>query len=59
MSGDGRESEGGEEEVRGARRIPGPRGAADDLDLASVPLPPLPPPGGTAPDEAVPEQSAP
>ncbi|MEV8003347.1 zf-HC2 domain-containing protein [Streptomyces parvus] len=57
MSGDGRESEGGEEEVRGARRIPGPRGAADDLDLASVPLPPLPPPGGTAPDEAVPEQS--
>ncbi|MFC8695333.1 zf-HC2 domain-containing protein [Streptomyces parvus] len=59
MSGDGRESEGGEEEVRGARRIPGPRGAADDLDLASVPLPPLPPPGGTAPVEAVPEQSAP
>ncbi|PSK70690.1 immediate early protein [Streptomyces sp. CS149] len=59
MSGDGRESEGGEEEVRGARRIPGPRGAADDLDLASVPLPPLPPPGGTTPDEAVPEQSAP
>ncbi|SCD45086.1 hypothetical protein GA0115253_1005023, partial [Streptomyces sp. Termitarium-T10T-6] len=47
MSGDGRESEGGEEEVRGARRIPGPRGAADDLDLAAVPLPPLPPPGGT------------
>ncbi|MYR80682.1 zf-HC2 domain-containing protein [Streptomyces filamentosus] len=59
MSGDGRESEGGEEEVRGARRIPGPRGAADDLDLASVPLPPLPPHGGTAPDEAVPEQAAP
>ncbi|MFI1223044.1 MULTISPECIES: zf-HC2 domain-containing protein [unclassified Streptomyces] len=57
MSGDGRESDGGEEEVRGARRIPGPRGAADDLDLASVPLPPLAPPGGTAPDEAVPEQS--
>ncbi|MDX2918587.1 MULTISPECIES: zf-HC2 domain-containing protein [Streptomyces] len=59
MNGDGRESEGGEEEVRGARRIPGPRGAADDLDLASVPLPPLPPPGGTAPDDAVPEQAAP
>ncbi|MFK0187576.1 zf-HC2 domain-containing protein [Streptomyces rubiginosohelvolus] len=59
MTGGGRESEGGEEEVRGARRIPGPRGAADDLDLASVPLPPLPPPGGTAPDEAVPEQSQP
>ncbi|MGW3583823.1 zf-HC2 domain-containing protein [Streptomyces rubiginosohelvolus] len=59
MTGGGRESEGGEEEVRGARRIPGPRGAADDLDLASVPLPPLPPPGGTAPDEAVPEQAQP
>ncbi|MFI7286802.1 zf-HC2 domain-containing protein [Streptomyces anulatus] len=59
MSGDGRESEGGEEEVRGARRIPGPRGAADDLDLESVPLPPLPPPGSAAPDEAVPEQSLP
>ncbi|MFJ3323959.1 zf-HC2 domain-containing protein [Streptomyces griseus] len=52
MSGDGRESEGGEEEVRGARRIPGPRGAADDLDLESVPLPPLPPPGGNAPGDA-------
>ncbi|WP_079149408.1 zf-HC2 domain-containing protein [Streptomyces sp. EN27] len=59
MNGDGRESEDGEEEVRGARRIPGPRGAADDLDLASVPLPPLPQPGRTAPDRAVPEQSAP
>ncbi|MFJ6612891.1 zf-HC2 domain-containing protein [Streptomyces sp. NPDC091289] len=60
MSGDGRESEGGEEEVRGARRIPGPRGAADDLDLESVVLPPLPPPGGTnAPAEAVPEQATP
>ncbi|MFI6552639.1 zf-HC2 domain-containing protein [Streptomyces griseus] len=65
MSGDGRESEGGEEEVRGARRIPGPRGAADDLDLESVPLPPLPPPGGNvsgsasrnAFDETVPEQA--
>lgn len=59
MSGDGRESEGGEEEVRGARRIPGPRGAADDLDLESMPRPPLPPPGPAAPDEAVPEQSEP
>ncbi len=57
MTGGGRESEGGEEEVRGARRIPGPRWAADDLDLESVPMPPLPPPGGAAPDEAVPEQS--
>ncbi|MFH9265924.1 zf-HC2 domain-containing protein [Streptomyces sp. NPDC017546] len=59
MSDDGRESEGGEEEVRGARRIPGPRGAADDLDLESVPLPPLPPAGPAAPDEAVPEQAVP
>ncbi|MFE2976982.1 zf-HC2 domain-containing protein [Streptomyces sp. NPDC059258] len=59
MTGSGRESEGGEEEVRGARRIPGPRWAADDLDLESVPLPPLPPPGGSAPEGAVPEQSAP
>ncbi|MFH9606091.1 zf-HC2 domain-containing protein [Streptomyces sp. NPDC017448] len=59
MSGDGRAGEGDEEGVRGARRIPGPRGAADDLDLASVPLPPLPPPGAGTPGEAVPEQSAP
>ncbi|MFJ8249307.1 zf-HC2 domain-containing protein [Streptomyces sp. NPDC094466] len=59
MSGDGRESEGDEEEVRGAHRIPGPRGAADDLDLESVPPPPLPPPGPAAPDETVPEQPAP
>ncbi|MFJ6145234.1 zf-HC2 domain-containing protein [Streptomyces anulatus] len=60
MSGDGRESEGGEEEVRGARRIPGPRGAADDLDLESVPLPPLPPPpGSAAPAGSVPDQSGP
>ncbi|WP_228989701.1 zf-HC2 domain-containing protein [Streptomyces sp. DH8] len=59
MSGDGRAGEGDEEGVRGARRIPGPRGAADDLDLGSVPLPPLPPPGAVAPGEAVPEQSAP
>ncbi|WP_097866345.1 zf-HC2 domain-containing protein [Streptomyces sp. rh34] len=59
MSDDGRESEGGGEEVRGARRIPGPRGAADDLDLESVPLPPLPPAGPAAPDEAVPEQAVP
>ncbi|MFJ1799209.1 zf-HC2 domain-containing protein [Streptomyces sp. NPDC088180] len=59
MSGDGRESEGDEEEVRGARRIPGPRGAADDLDLESVPRPPLPPPGPAAPDETVPEQPVP
>ncbi|WP_050493370.1 maleylpyruvate isomerase N-terminal domain-containing protein [Streptomyces sp. NRRL B-1381] len=57
MTGDGRASEGDEDGVRGARRIPGPRGAADDLDLAAVPLPPLPPPGAGTPGEAVPEQS--
>jgi uncharacterized protein (TIGR03083 family) len=60
VSGDGRASEGGEEEVRGARRIPGPRGAADDLAPESVALPPLPLPGtAAAPDEAVPDQSRP
>ncbi|MFE9459027.1 maleylpyruvate isomerase N-terminal domain-containing protein [Streptomyces californicus] len=59
MTGDGRASEGDEDGVRGARRIPGPRGAADDLDLESVPLPPLPPPGAGTPGEAVPEQSGP
>ncbi|MFH8881260.1 maleylpyruvate isomerase N-terminal domain-containing protein [Streptomyces californicus] len=57
MTGDGRAGEGDEDGVRGARRIPGPRGAADDLDLAAVPLPPLPPPGAGTPGEAVPEQS--
>ncbi|WP_098008813.1 maleylpyruvate isomerase N-terminal domain-containing protein [Streptomyces sp. sk226] len=57
MTGDGRASEGDEDGVRGARRIPGPRGAADDLDLAAVPLPPLPPPGAGTPGEAVPGQS--
>ncbi|PCG84882.1 immediate early protein [Streptomyces sp. WZ.A104] len=60
MSGDGRESDGRDEEVRGARRIPGPRWAADDLDLESMPPPVLPPPGdAAAPDEVVPEQAAP
>ncbi|MGW3166406.1 zf-HC2 domain-containing protein [Streptomyces sp. NPDC001142] len=37
------ESEGRDEEVRGAPRIPGPRAAADDFDLGSLPLPPLAP----------------
>ncbi|MFJ4969116.1 zf-HC2 domain-containing protein [Streptomyces sp. NPDC088755] len=36
MSGDGREGERRDDEVRGARRIPGPRGAVDDLDLESA-----------------------
>lgn len=58
MNGDGREGGRRDDEVRGARRIPGPRGAVDDLDLEAVPRPVLPP-GGNAPDEAVPEQGAP
>ncbi|MFI8433821.1 maleylpyruvate isomerase N-terminal domain-containing protein [Streptomyces sp. NPDC079020] len=41
--GDGRERRGRDDEVRGAPRIPGPRGAADDLDLGSVPRPARPP----------------
>lgn len=59
MNGGGREGDRRDDEVRGARRIPGPRGAVDDLDLEAVPRPVLPPPGGNAPDEAVPEQGAP
>ncbi|MFE4378142.1 maleylpyruvate isomerase N-terminal domain-containing protein [Streptomyces cyaneofuscatus] len=59
MSGDGREGGRRDDEVRGARRIPGPRGAVDDLDLETVERPVLPPPGGSAPDEAVPEQGVP
>ncbi|MEV4876209.1 zf-HC2 domain-containing protein [Streptomyces cyaneofuscatus] len=59
MSGDGREDGRRDDEVRGARRIPGPRGAVDDLDLETVARPVLPPPGGAAPDEAVPEQGVP
>ncbi|MFE7455818.1 zf-HC2 domain-containing protein [Streptomyces sp. NPDC057554] len=59
MSGDGREGGRRDDEVRGARRIPGPRGAVDDLDLESVERPVLPPPGEPAPDEAVPEQGVP
>ncbi|MEU0356526.1 zf-HC2 domain-containing protein [Streptomyces cyaneofuscatus] len=58
MSGDGREGDRRDDEVRGARRIPGPRGAVDDLDLEAVERPVLPPPGGSAPDESVPEQGA-
>ncbi|MEU2246969.1 zf-HC2 domain-containing protein [Streptomyces sp. NPDC019224] len=39
----GRDEDGREEEVRGARRIPGPRAAADDFgDLGRVPPPPKP-----------------
>ncbi|MGW7231042.1 zf-HC2 domain-containing protein [Streptomyces cyaneofuscatus] len=59
MSGDGREGGRRDDEVRGARRIPGPRGAVDDLDLETVERPVLPPPGGSAPDGSVPEQGVP
>ncbi|MEV7843939.1 zf-HC2 domain-containing protein [Streptomyces cyaneofuscatus] len=59
MSGDGREGGRRDDEVRGARRIPGPRGAVDDLDLETAERPVLPPPGGSAPDESVPEQGVP
>ncbi|CAO0830974.1 hypothetical protein SMICM17S_04285 [Streptomyces microflavus] len=59
MNGGGREGDRRDDEVRGARRIPGPRGAVDDLDLETVERPVLPPPGGSTPDEAVPEQGAP
>ncbi|MFJ4825334.1 zf-HC2 domain-containing protein [Streptomyces bacillaris] len=59
MSGDGREGDRRDDEVRDARRIPGPRGAVDDLDLESVPRPVLPPRGGQAPEETVPKQEPP
>ncbi|MGW2085671.1 maleylpyruvate isomerase N-terminal domain-containing protein [Streptomyces sp. NPDC001880] len=52
MTGDdpnGREDGGRDDEVRGARRIPAPRSAADDLDLSAVPLPPVPAPPPEAP----------
>ncbi|MFF9350980.1 zf-HC2 domain-containing protein [Streptomyces sp. NPDC014734] len=45
---DGREGEGRDDEVRGAPRIPGPRAAADDLDLGALRLPPLAPPAPPA-----------
>ncbi|MFD5971516.1 zf-HC2 domain-containing protein [Streptomyces bacillaris] len=59
MSGDGREGDRRDDEVRDARRIPGPRGAVDDLDLESVPRPVLPPRGEHAPEETAPKQEAP
>lgn len=59
MNGGGREGDRHDDEVRGARRIPGPRGAVDDLDLEAMEPPVLPPPVGSTPDEAVPEQGAP
>ncbi|MFD0021120.1 zf-HC2 domain-containing protein [Streptomyces sp. NPDC058382] len=56
LDGDGREHEGRDDEVRGARRIPGPRGAADDFDMghAMPPQPPQPPPAPQP--ESVPPQ---
>lgn len=51
-------SGGRDDEERGARRIPGPRGAVDDLDLETMERPVLTP-GDTAPDEALPEQGTP
>ncbi|MFE7533548.1 zf-HC2 domain-containing protein [Streptomyces rhizosphaericola] len=59
MTGDGREGDRRDDEVRDARRIPGPRGAVDDLDLESVPRPVLPPRGEHVPEETVPKQEAP
>ncbi|MFJ9638463.1 zf-HC2 domain-containing protein [Streptomyces sp. NPDC101178] len=59
MNGDGREDGRRDDEVRGARRIPGPRGAVDDLDLEAVSRPVPPPPGSGAKEEAVPEQGVP
>ncbi|MFH8471095.1 zf-HC2 domain-containing protein [Streptomyces sp. NPDC018000] len=63
MTGDehanGREGDGRDDEVQDARRIPGPRAAADDFDLDAVPLPlpvpqePQPAPKPTAPEPAV------
>ncbi|MFJ1898648.1 zf-HC2 domain-containing protein [Streptomyces sp. NPDC088115] len=48
--GDGHEHDGRDDEVRGARRIPGPRAAADDFDLDHVTPPtPLPPPESVPP----------
>ncbi|MEI7030565.1 zf-HC2 domain-containing protein [Streptomyces pratensis] len=59
MTGGGRASDGPDDGVRDARRIPGPRGAADDLDPRSTPAPSPPPPGGAPPDTPVPAQSEP
>ncbi|MFD7715919.1 zf-HC2 domain-containing protein [Streptomyces sp. NPDC059814] len=54
LDGDGREWNGQDDEVRGARRIPGPRAAADDFDLGHATPPPSPPPASQP--ESVPPQ---
>ncbi|WP_326740719.1 zf-HC2 domain-containing protein [Streptomyces sp. NBC_01022] len=56
---DGREGEGRDDVARGARRIPGPRAAADDLDPSRfVPPPPVVVPVPVS-QEPVPEQARP
>ncbi|MER5361488.1 zf-HC2 domain-containing protein [Streptomyces sp. NPDC002785] len=60
MTGDdeanGREGDRRDDEVVDARRIPGPRAAADDFDLDAVPLPPpVPEEPRPAPQPATPE----
>ncbi|MFF1925639.1 maleylpyruvate isomerase N-terminal domain-containing protein [Streptomyces sp. NPDC058221] len=61
LDGDGREHDGRDDEVRGARRIPGPRAAADDFDMGQpMPPPPPPPPEDMPPQpESVPPQPEP
>jgi hypothetical protein len=53
---DGRAGDGGrDDEVRNARRIPAPRGAADDLVLGTVPPPPVPEAARPTPRPTTPE----
>ncbi|MFB6814257.1 zf-HC2 domain-containing protein [Streptomyces sp. NPDC056347] len=50
----------GQDGLRNARRIPAPRFAADDLDLAMMPLPSVPPlPGPVPPPDTAPVPSPP
>ncbi|MFF2010246.1 zf-HC2 domain-containing protein [Streptomyces sp. NPDC058195] len=62
--GDGHEDNGpagqeGHDGLRGAPRIPAPRSAADDLDLAAVPPPSPPPPPGPVSPAGTPPSSPP
>lgn len=54
---DGREHGGRDDEVRGARRIPGPRAAADDFDMDHVTPPPPVPQPESVPPQPEPDQS--
>ncbi|MEV6161243.1 zf-HC2 domain-containing protein [Streptomyces sp. NPDC052052] len=54
MTDDGTNRHEGDDEVRGAPRLPGPRAAADDLGLGALPLPP-PMEQGTVPRPTPPE----